>query len=708
MPGPLRPLPPFPERLENAELDWRDGTPVSRPFGDVYFSRDGAIAETGHVFIDGNRLRLRLALGDFRAFTIGETGFGTGLNFLVAAQAFLALAPDDATLHFVTTEKFPLASNDLERAHACWPELATLAAELRAALPPSVTGFHHRLLYGGRVRLTLLLGDATALLPRLQAHVDAWFLDGFAPAKNGDLWQDGLFAEIARLSAPDATFATFTAAGDVRRGLAAVGFEVEKTAGFGSKRDMLRGRYVPGERPRGMPGGVPHPAPRSGSLGQALATVVPTETALAPAARSSRAPQDAAPRPARRAAVIGGGLAGCAAARALAERGWQVTLIEQRDALAAETSGNLAGAVYPKFSLHETAQNRWYRDSYLYALARLPQVLGVPDGVHWARCGLLQLPGGEEDDDHGKFAAIAACSRWPAAVLRAVDATEAGTLAGIEMESGGLWFAGAGWVHPPALCRALATHDGIALKAGTCVTALSSGEAGWSLRQQDVNGEDSLAGRGDGDADAHEEVFDVVVVANALAAGAFAQTSWLPLRRVRGQVTHVAATGESVALRAVVCHAGYVTPARDGVHCVGATFGPRDDDPAVRSTDHAENLADLASACPSLYVALGDTGCDVVGGRTGFRAQTPDYLPVIGPIADAEAFAAQPDGKAPPALPGLYVLGALGAKGISFSLLGAEIIAAQVEGEPLPVDSEVAAALAPGRFLQRARRRGKR
>lgn len=660
MPAPQRPLPPFPEHIECAALDWRDGTPVSRRFGDVYFSRDGAVAETGHVFIDGNRLRLRLALGDFRTFTIGETGFGTGLNFLVAAKTFLALAPDDAMLHFVSTEKFPLMPADLERAHACWPELTTLAGELRAAMPPAVTGFHHRLLYSGRVRLTLLLGDATALLPRLDARVDAWFLDGFAPAKNGDLWQDGLFAEIGRLSAPGATFATFTAAGDVRRGLAAVGFEVEKTAGFGSKRDMLRGRYVPGGISGEGRGGM------------------------------------------RSAAVIGGGLAGCAAARALAERGWQVTLIEQHAELASETSGNLAGAVYPKFSLHETAQNRWYRDSYLYALARLPQVLGEPDGIQWARCGLLQLPGGETDDDHGKFAAIAACGRWPAAVLRAVDAAEAGALAGIDMATGGLWFAGAGWVHPPTLCRVLAGHDAVAVRTGIRVTALSRGKAGWSVQQQAVNGDHNSGGN------AHEEIFDVVVVANALAASTFAQTSWLPLRRVRGQVTHVAATEESVALRTVVCHAGYVTPSRDGVHCVGATFGPRDDNPAVRATDHAENLADLASACPSLYVALGDTGSDVVGGRTGFRAQTPDYLPVIGPVADADAFATQAYGTVPPALPGLYVLAALGAKGISFSLLGAEIIAAQIEGEPLPVDSEVAAALAPGRFLQRARRRGKR
>lgn len=622
-------LPPFPERIAPAELDWQDGTPVSRQFGDVYFSLAGGIAETTHVFLDNNDLPARFRAGGFHAFTIGETGFGTGLNFLVVAQAFLALAPAEAQLHFVSVEKFPLTPADIARAHAHWPELATLADELRGVLPPACSGFHRRSLADGRIRLTLLYGDAAALLPRLSARVDAWFLDGFAPAKNDDLWTSSLFAEIARLSAPGATFATFTAAGDVRRGLASAGFSVEKVAGFGRKRDMLRGARI-GATESSPPARVPG-----------------------------------------RVAVIGGGLAGCAAARALAERGWQVDVFERNDRLAAETSGNDAGAVYPKFSVHETPQNRWYRDSYLHALATLPSLLGEPDGLRWSRCGLLQLPESEGTD----HAAIVATQRWPDDVVSTAGAATAGALTGMAMPAGGLWFAGAGWVHPPALCEALAAHPRITLRLSTPAASLLNGDG-----CTQVNG----------------GAYDVVVIANALAANTFAATAALPLRRVRGQVTLLAATESSRALRAIVCHDGYATPARNGLHSIGATFRPRDPDPSVRTEDDAENLAKLAAACPALHAALGGEHCSPSGARTGFRTQTPDYLPIIGQVVDEASL--QP-------IPGLYVLTAMGAKGIAFSLLGAEIIAAQVAGEPLPVDSEVASALDPGRFLRRALKR---
>lgn len=667
-------LPPFPDRVTTARLDWREAIPVAAGFDDVYFSVDGAIAEKTHVFIDHNRLPARFAAGGFQAFTIGETGFGTGLNCLLAARAFLAHAPAGAVLHFVSVEKFPLAAADLVRAHACWPELATLAGELQAAYPPPVAGFHRRTLAGGRIRLTLLLGDAAALLPRLEARVDAWFLDGFNPVKNRELWTPELFAQLARLSAPAATFATYSAAGEVKRGLRAAGFQVRRAPGFGRKWDMLCGSV---EQQAAGNSAAENSTADNGDAGSgAGANDHGPGAAMIESPIASPAMQTAAGR----AAVIGGGLAGCATARALAERGWQVTLIERNAQLAGETSGNLAGAVYPKFSVHETAQNRWYRDSYLHALARLPQVLGAPDGIRWARCGLLQLPDAGGND----LAAVAASGRWPADVLQLVDAGETAALTGIALQHGGLWFPGAAWVHPPALCRALADHPRITLRLGTEASDLAH---------------DGTRPLLDG------ESFDVAVIANALAASAFTATAALPLRRVRGQVTHIAATAASRSLRAVVCHDGYVTPAREDTHCVGATFGPRDADPAVRAGDHDENLAKLAAACPPLHAALGGADTRIAGGRTGFRAQTPDYLPVIGAVVDAAAYTAGSNAEQLPTVPGLFVMSALGARGIAFSLLGAEIIAAQAGQEPLPVDREVASALSPGRFLQRARRR---
>jgi len=221
-----------------AQLDWRDGQPYSRLFGDIYFSRDSGLEETRHVFLRHNRLQERWqALGDAAMFTVAETGFGTGLNFLCAWQLWREVAAPNARLHFVSTEKHPLTQEELAQTLALWPELAELAGHLLAQYrAPGPMLFND-----GQVALTLLLGDARETLAQLPGKVDAWFLDGFAPAKNPELWQPDLFQTMAGLSAPGATFATYTCAGAVKRGLAAVGFQVEKVPGFGSKREMLRG-----------------------------------------------------------------------------------------------------------------------------------------------------------------------------------------------------------------------------------------------------------------------------------------------------------------------------------------------------------------------------------------------------------------------------------------------------------------------------------
>ncbi|WP_174874559.1 tRNA (5-methylaminomethyl-2-thiouridine)(34)-methyltransferase MnmD [Vogesella oryzae] len=197
--------------IQTARLDWSSGEPVSGDYGDVYFSRDSGIDETRHVFINNNLLPERFAaLAEHAVFRIGETGFGTGLNFLVAWQVFLQYAPASARLAFVSTEKHPLSVADLQQALALWPALQHEAAQLLqqyAALPP---GWHRFVLEGGRISLTLLVGDALDTLPQLDACIDAWFLDGFAPSRNPDMWQPALFAQLARLSAPGATLATFT------------------------------------------------------------------------------------------------------------------------------------------------------------------------------------------------------------------------------------------------------------------------------------------------------------------------------------------------------------------------------------------------------------------------------------------------------------------------------------------------------------------
>lgn len=230
----------------NQALEWRDGQPYSTRFQDIYFSSDDGLAETDYVFLQGNNLPKRFQQLDLNSseFIIIETGFGTGLNFLCAVKLWLELAPANARLHFISTEKYPLSLPDIAAAHFLWPELKMLSQEFLLSYQTLLDSKKTTSLFDDRIELTLLIGDANTTLKDLAIKANAWFLDGFAPAKNPDMWQDELFSQMARLSDPGTTFATFTSAGTVRRSLQTAGFSVAKQPGFGKKREMLIGQYI--------------------------------------------------------------------------------------------------------------------------------------------------------------------------------------------------------------------------------------------------------------------------------------------------------------------------------------------------------------------------------------------------------------------------------------------------------------------------------
>ena len=218
-------------RKEGAEIAWRGPVPVSTRFDDPYYSLEDGLAESRHVFLAGNWLPERFRPG----FHVAELGVGTGLNAFGAWAAWReAGVPGD--LRFTTFEAFPLALGDMRRALAAWPEIAALAAMLPEGWRP---GSAELRLPG--LRLTVIAGDARATLPHWEGRADAWFLDGFGPAKNPELWEPALMQAVARHAAPGGTFATYSAAGSVRRALAAAGFAVERMRGYGRKRHMTRG-----------------------------------------------------------------------------------------------------------------------------------------------------------------------------------------------------------------------------------------------------------------------------------------------------------------------------------------------------------------------------------------------------------------------------------------------------------------------------------
>lgn len=605
-------------------MDWQNGQPFSSQYQDIYFSRESGIAETCHVFLEQNHLVERWAqLRSGDRFVIGETGFGTGLNFLCAWRLWAQTAPPAARLHFVSTELHPLAPGDLRRALALWPELAEFSDELMNQYSALARGWHRMMFAQGRVTLTLLVGDVADTLPQLQAQIDAWFLDGFAPAKNPAMWNDALYQSMASHSAPYATFATFTSAGAVRRGLQAAGFTVEKVAGQGKKREILRGVFTGNA--------VLHPSPL-----------------------------------AREAVVIGGGLAGSATAYSLALRGWRVTLIERHPRIASEASGNHQGILYARLSPRMSLLSELTLAGYQHALRNLSAILPQGDD-RWQRCGLLQLAFDEGEAE--RLRGILALG-LPEDVLRYVDQAEANTIAGVELPFGGLYFPGSGWVHPPALCEVLSATAGITLRTGQEAAELKPSVNGWQ-----VLGEDGVLAEA-----------PVVVVACATHTRRFAQTAHLPLRSIRGQITHLPATAPSAGLATVLCTEGYAAPVRSGLHTIGATYGNLEEALDVRAADNIENLTMLAQLSPEFYEMLGGKNLqpEVLGGRASCRCNVADYLPLVGEVS--------------PTAPGLCVNTGHGSRGLITAMLAAEALASELENEPAPLPENLMKAVSPQRF----------
>ena len=646
--------------LPHAQLDWNDqGQPLSRQFGDVYFSRDDGLGETRHVFLAGNDLPARFAaLPAGSRLVIGETGFGTGLNFLCAWQLFDQLAPADACLHFVSVEKYPLTAADLQRALALWPELAPWSGQLLEQYRAIHPGFQRLVLDGGRVVLTLLIGDALQMLPQLDARIDVWFLDGFAPDKNPQMWTPPLFQELARLSAPGASLATFTSKGTVRRDLIEAGFAMRRAPGYGKKWEILCGRFE----------------------GHAPAAEKPWH------ARP--------PRPeAREALVIGAGLAGCATAASLAARGWQVTLLERHEAVAQEASGNPQGVLYLKLSAHGTALSQLVLAGFGHT-RRLLQHL--QQGHDWDACGVLQLA--FDAPEAGRQAKLA--EAFPADLLHSLTREQAEARAGVALPAGGLFYPDAGWVHPPALCRQLASHPRIRLLTHSEALELRRVNGHW----QALDGERLLAEA------------PVAILAGAAEVRRFAAE--LPLKRIRGQISRLPQTARSAELACVVCAEGYVAPPRGGEHTLGASFDFHSQDCAPTAAEHAGNLELLREISADLAERLDTDRLDPaqLEGRAAFRCTSPDYLPIVGPLADPAAFAETyavlgKDARQVPDSPcpwrdGLYVNSGHGSRGLITAPLCGELLAAWLNDEPLPLPRAVAEACHPNRFLLRKLIRG--
>ena len=645
------------KRLPSADITWRaDGSPQSTRFDDIYFSSDGGLAETAHVFLQGNHLPD--AWADQTHFTIGELGFGTGLNFLATWELWRQTRSPDQHLHFISIEGFPLTQEELSQALEKWPTLAPLVAELITSYPTPHSGTH-LLHLSDNVSLMLCEDDAIPALSQLEAQVDGWFLDGFSPASNPDMWSEPVFSEVARLSRVGTTFATFTAAGAVRRALAAQGFNVEKVKGFGRKREMLVGRMAD----------------------------VPTPTDSKP---WYRAPPTSNPKSAL---IVGAGIAGTATAHALKRRGLSVRLMDG-EGLGAGASGNPAALFMPRFSVNPTPEDDFHIAAYLYAereMQNMQQGASIP---FFDPRGVLQFA--RTEGEATRFEKIAARAPLPEGHLEFIAAKDLKDIAGFETGFPAFLFPRAGVVDPSCLLTHLTQEIEV---ERIPAASLTHKDGGWYLN------------------DLAADAADVLVLANGSGLSAFPETDWLPLEPVLGQITNLPVGTLPKQSRALVA-GPYLISHGDGSALTGATYElGRGEQSALEPTaiGHQHNLQDLAETFPAFASALAGLNLEEVTGRVSFRAQVPDRVPFAGPapIQDAylsayerlrhgDRFAAYPPA---PVHPGLFLLGGLGARGFTTGLLLGELLAAQITGTPLPLPRDLADAVHPARFIVRGLRK---
>ncbi|WP_330984616.1 MULTISPECIES: bifunctional tRNA (5-methylaminomethyl-2-thiouridine)(34)-methyltransferase MnmD/FAD-dependent 5-carboxymethylaminomethyl-2-thiouridine(34) oxidoreductase MnmC [Enterobacterales] len=658
--------------IQPANLEFNaEGTPVSRDFDDVYFSNDNGLEETRYVFLGGNRIPERFAAHDRAHFVVAESGFGTGLNFLTLWQAFSEFrrTSPQATLqrlHFISFEKFPLRADDLKLAHQHWPELDSFATQLQAQWPLPFSGCHRLLLEGGNVTLDLWFGDINELVDTLDdslnQQVDAWFLDGFAPSKNPDMWTPTLFNAMARLARPESTVATFTSAGFVRRGLNEAGFSMQKTKGFGRKREMLTGQR---------------------NITQ------PAQSKTPWFARTGSTTKETA--------IVGGGIASALLSLALLRRGWKVTLYCE-DAMPAQgASGNRQGALYPLLSAHDAALEQFFPAAFTFA-RRYYDSLPLDFDHEW--CGVTQL--GWDEKSAKKITNMLALG-LPEEIAVAISAEQANDMTGVETGCGGIHYPLGGWLCPAQLtANALefARQQGLNVHWNHCCEQLVADDKGWNLRF--ASGEN-----------VHHAS---VVLANGHKIHQFSQTEALPVYAVGGQVSHIPTTPALAKLRNVLCYDGYLTPQdpHHQQHCIGASYHRGKAEMHYSDEDQQQNRQRLLDCFPDAEWAK-EVDVNAGDARCGVRCATRDHLPMLGNVPDYSrtldtyASLAENSENAPtaPVHENLFMLAALGSRGLCTAPLTAEVLAAQMSHEPLPLNSITLAALNPNRLWVRKLLKGK-
>ncbi len=652
-------MPPF------ADVEIKGKQVYSSRYKDIYYNTDDGPAESRYVFLSGNDLPERWQ--GKSNFCIAETGFGTGLNFLITMQAWLNDSARCESLNYFAIEAYPLRATQLAELHAHWPELARFSDQLLEQYPGRDSGCHSLTFEDGRVQLHLLFDRLESCLSDYQLNPDAWYLDGFAPSKNPSMWAKNVLDDIGSQSRPGTSLATFTAAGEVRRNLHDAGFDIHKRTGFGRKREMLcalKTSKGPGSSQRQF------------------------HFKNAPWFASVKAT-----KPPKQVAIIGAGIAGAQSAWHLAQRGVHVVVIEQRSQIAAAASGNLAGLIAPKLTATAGAEEAFYLAAFEYQLRQIKTLNKQGHTINFVPEGLLQLP--HKQSCISRFKRVCARQDLPANLVELLDANETSSLLGEKVSYASMLINQAGCISPTELCQALFEHPNIRLKLSTSLSEISHTKGHPQLH---LSTGESLN-------------VDALVLANGYEAADFSSDT--PITPVRGQ-TSTAQLPANQTLKHALRHAGYILkmPGQAQSVVFGASYIRADKAEELRESETRQDLDKLHTSLPQLANCL----TNIKPGHVGIRATTTDRWPIVGPLADVDfyyrEYAELHQGKQYKSYPaaryqtGLYMLSGLGSRGLTSAAYCANLLTHSLLGYMPPAPVSIQHALHPARFLIRKLRKG--
>ena len=671
--------------LSPAQITWQDTTPVSVSFDDFYFSTDDGLNESRYVFLKPNKLPERFLHGDLsQPFIVAETGFGTGLNFLITWQAWKQQTQAKRPFHFFSVEKFPLRKEDLTKALANWPELHEFISPLIEQYPPIISGLQTLEFESGKVRLSLLFGDISTDLSSINFKADAWYLDGFSPKKNPDMWTDHFFSLIADKSKKGSTFSTFTSASLVRKSLTNAGFNVLKQEGFGKKREMVFGDFSPAKSSQ-----------NSNYLIQPLWSISDPKLIYSPKL-VSKSTHDSKASSLYDIAIIGAGLSGLSTAYELAQQGLSVCIIDKNEGPVKGASGQTQLAMYAKLPSEASKIFNFIIQGLVGSIRfynRLQcesSLLGA--SKFWHQTGLLQLAW--NDKESIKQRSFLENISLPEEIIRAIDSNSASEISGLDIKVSALWLEQSGWLDPIKYSEAILSSLEIETVFGQTVKELIFDEVQqhWLL-PTGKHGKTITAKN--------------VVIANSNDAKRFSQASHLPSKPLRGQVTSIKHQNLKTS-KTIICGEGYLCPPVNGWHHFGATFDLKCAEPIIKEVDTQKNISSLNKWLPEW---LQD---DIIESASyhhaaGLRCTTPDYIPIVGqaPIADkmVEDFAnLRNDAKTCKekygcCYPNLFINMGHGSKGLFTTPLAAQIIRYHICGGLMPCLEEHRIMLSPARFI---------